>query len=89
MSFDSVLEDSRCPGGTIVCAWQGNAKISLHLLKTSVGEGFIELNTAYGYGRDPKENGDYPAISTYLGYKVRLVELSSKYEARLLVTSVR
>lgn len=84
--FDSVVEDIRCPPN-VSCVWQGNARIRLRMVKALEGERVIELNTAERH--DPKEGGNYPAIGTYSGYRVRLVRLSSKpeYEARLLVTT--
>jgi len=83
--FDSVVEDTRCPPN-VSCVWQGNARIRLRLVKAPEGERLIELNTAQRH--DPKEGGNYPAIGTYSGYRVRLLRLSSKpeYEAQLLVT---
>ncbi len=88
--FERAIEDFRCPEN-VACVWEGNAKIRLRLIKASESEGIVELNTA---GRhDPREGGAdiagmHPAISAYLRYKVRLVELTRgpSYEARLIVT---
>ena len=80
--FDSVVEDGRCPP-EVQCVWQGNAKIRLRLVKAPEGEGLIELNTAEGH--DPKK---FPAVGTYLDYKVRLVSLGSRpVEAHLLIVT--
>ena len=43
LSFDSIEGDSRCPIN-VVCIWEGNAEISLALIKDAMTTKF-ELNT--------------------------------------------
>src|SRR5262245_13119919 len=47
VSFDSVLEDSRCPEG-VDCIWHGNAKIRLKSGKQKQTPATVELNTDAG-----------------------------------------
>lgn len=83
--FERDIRDERCPP-ELDCVWEGNARIRLRLIKASESGGMVELNTA---GRhEPREDGTYPAIGSYLRYKIRLVGLTRgpNYEARLIVT---
>jgi len=43
VTFEKVLEDSRCPVG-VTCVWEGNAKIRLALLELDIGS-VGELNS--------------------------------------------
>jgi len=85
VSFDSVLEDSRCPEG-VNCIWSGNAKIRLKSSKRKQTPSTVELNTDAG-----------PKSSSYLNYEIKLVGLkprpkadakvqANEYEAALIVT---
>ena len=79
--FDPAVDENRCPP-KVQCAWQGNARIRLRLVKSPEGEKQIELNTAAGHNPEM-----FPATATYSGYSVRLIMLTPPpYEARLLVT---
>jgi hypothetical protein len=84
ITFNKVLEDSRCPEG-VECVWEGNGKIELSVYQSVSGSEIKELNTAL----EPKqtESGNH---------KIRLTELqpypkkdgeieSEKYRIRLLV----
>jgi hypothetical protein len=63
VTFESVLEDSRCPDG-VDCIWSGNAKIRIRSSKQKQTPATIELNTDAG-----------PKSSSYLNYEIRLVGL--------------
>jgi hypothetical protein len=63
VTFESVLEDSRCPEG-VDCIWSGNAKIKIRSSKQKQTPVTIELNTDAG-----------PKSSSYLNYEIRLVGL--------------
>ena len=85
VTFESVLEDSRCPEG-VDCIWSGNAKIRIGSSKQKHAPMLIELNTNVG-----------PKSSSYLNYEIRLVELKprpkadkpiqpNEYKAALIIT---
>jgi hypothetical protein len=63
VTFESVLEDSRCPEG-VDCIWSGNAKIRIRSSKQKQTPATIELNTDAG-----------PKSSSYLNYEIRLVRV--------------
>ncbi|HJU57087.1 MAG TPA: hypothetical protein VJ715_21050 [Pyrinomonadaceae bacterium] len=63
VTFNRVVEDSRCPQG-VQCVWAGNAKVMLRLSKARRRASTMSLNT----GLDPKQ-------AAYRGYEVRLVKL--------------
>jgi hypothetical protein len=63
VTFESVLEDSRCPEG-VDCIWSGNAKIKIRSSKQKQTPATIELNTDAG-----------PKSSSYLNYEIKLVGL--------------
>ena len=88
VTFESVLEDSRCPEG-VTCVWSGNAKVKIRLSKQKQTPGVVILNT----------NGAHEmrSSSSYLGYEIRLVALKpypkvdkpvqpNEYRATLIVT---
>lgn len=62
LSFDAVLNDSRCPVG-LVCVWEGNAEVKLRFFK----EGEILSYTLNTY-LSPNE-------LTYENYKIKILEL--------------
>jgi hypothetical protein len=66
VTFESVLEDSRCPDG-VDCIWSGNAKIKIRSSKQKQTPATIELNTDAG-----------PKSSSYLNYEIRLVGLKPR-----------
>jgi hypothetical protein len=66
VTFESVLEDSRCPDG-VDCIWSGNAKIRIRSNKQKQTPATIELNTDAG-----------PKSSSYLNYEIRLVGLKPR-----------
>jgi hypothetical protein len=87
VTLQSVSEDSRCPEDA-ACAWEGNAKVSIDMMKTDQSLTAIELNTSPIVG---------PAEKTYQAYTVKLTSLvpknklgqpiiSNDYIASLLVT---
>ena len=65
VSFDSLIEDSRCPNG-VVCIWQGTA-IAKFLFRVNKKQREITLSTFKLPG--------YPSDTTLLGYKIEFVDL--------------
>ena len=61
--FEKVLDDSRCPTGSI-CVWEGNARVAIKLLKSGDGGKNLELNTTV----QPKKD-------SFLHYEVGLKRL--------------
>jgi hypothetical protein len=61
LTFQKVLEESRCPAG-VTCIWEGNARIVLKAERPPAAASMLELNTS----------GRYPAEAAYEGYTVRL-----------------
>jgi hypothetical protein len=66
VTFEAVLEDSRCPDG-VDCIWSGNAKIKIRSSKGKQTPATIELNTDAGQ-----------KMSSYLNYEIRLVGLKPR-----------
>ena len=64
ITFDSVLEDSRCPVNA-VCKWAGNAKIGFTIANEENKASFT-LNT---------HSGRFPRDTTLLGYKISLLDV--------------
>jgi hypothetical protein len=64
LSFESVVEDSRCPEGAR-CVWEGNARVVFRF-ETPRGAGSLELNTSSRFERE---------LSRF-GWVVRLVDLA-------------
>jgi hypothetical protein len=62
--FDTVSEDSRCPGGKIQCVWAGNARVVLQL---SAG--------GQPAARDTVSLSLEPRTVTYDGYLIHLDDL--------------
>ena len=63
ISFDSLLEDSRCPIGA-ACKWEGNAAVSLILAKDDSNETFVL-----------KTYPDFMNDTTLFDYDVTLVDV--------------
>jgi hypothetical protein len=42
--FARVVGDSRCPGGDIVCVWQGEASVELGVRVPPAGESLLEIS---------------------------------------------
>jgi len=59
ITFDSLLEDSRCPIG-VVCFWEGNAKIGF-IFNSQI----FELNTHHSFKND----------TTLLQYNISLIRV--------------
>ena len=64
ISFDSVLEDSRCPVN-VVCIWEGNAEIGFTIV-TEENKASFTLNT---------HGGRFLRDTTLLGYKISLLDV--------------
>ena len=64
ITFDSVLEDSRCPVN-VACFWAGNAKLGFTFAKGENKIPFL-LNT---------HGGRFPGDTTLLGYKIFLLDV--------------
>lgn len=65
LTFDDVLEDSRCPKG-VECVWEGNAKIQLTLRTSASDVGTtVQLNT----------HSSYQNTVSYNGYTIHLYKL--------------
>jgi type 1 fimbria pilin len=62
LTFNSVLEDSRCPAD-VVCIWAGNAKASFTFTTDSGEETFL-LNTLGG--------SDMPSDTVIGGFRIKL-----------------
>ena len=86
VSFDAVLEDSRCPTG-VNCVWAGDAKIAIGARPAKGEAATLELHT----------NGQFAQVGMYQQYTVKLVALDphpkadvetaqKDYVATLLVT---
>ncbi len=69
ITFDSVVEDSRCPQG-VRCVWEGNAGIALSL-KAPGGSAVVVLNTSTRF----------ESRVSRLGFTIRLLEVSPLPEA--------
>jgi len=63
ITFERVLEDSRCPQG-VTCVWAGNGKVALKISPVRKAQSSVQLNTTL----DPKEQ-------SFLGYDIKLVRL--------------
>jgi len=63
ITFDSLLEDSRCPTD-LMCWWEGNACLLFDVNKNNI-EHRIFLNTYTGFTRD----------TTILKYRIFLIEV--------------
>jgi hypothetical protein len=63
LSFDAVLEDSRCPAG-VQCVWEGNASIRLTLSSGGRSESAV-VNSAV----DPRQ-------AAFFGYTIGLRDLT-------------
>lgn len=85
--FAELVNESRCPS-TVVCVWQGNARIRVELISAGKVES-VDLNTAGG--------PTFPQEAAALGYRVRLLDLQpypqdtgphegARYQARILVS---
>lgn len=61
LTFQKVLEESRCPVG-VTCIWEGNARIVVMTERPPAGLSALELNTS----------SRYPVEAAYEGYTVRL-----------------
>ncbi len=66
IKFISVIEDSRCPVGT-VCVWAGNARVKVEVVYRHRSRKTIELNTTVE-----------PHDVEIEGYRIRLVDVSPK-----------
>ncbi len=66
ITFESVLEDSRCPEG-VNCIWAGNARITVGLSGAGGRPTPLELNTDV----EPRQQ-------SYLDYEVKLMGLSPR-----------
>jgi len=85
ITFRSVLNDSRCPGGA-ACIWAGNGEVVIEVAGKNKKQVVATLNTMLA----PKE-------IAYKGFKIKLVALSpypkinepidpKDYEATMVVT---
>jgi hypothetical protein len=85
ITFESVLEDGRCPEG-VDCVWAGNAKIKIRMNKQNHKPGAAMLNT-----------GVSPKGVLYYNYEIKLAKLNpprkadkavdpNEYKASLIVT---
>lgn len=87
ITFNKVLEDSRCPEG-VECVWEGNGKIELAVYQSGSGSEIKELNTTL----EPKqtESGNYIIWFTELQpYPKKDKKIDSeKYRIRLLVENL-
>ena len=63
ITFDSLLEDSRCEIN-VWCWWEGNACLKFKVCKNKIKEDIL-LNTYYGFTRD----------TLILKYKISLIEV--------------
>jgi hypothetical protein len=63
VSFDEVVDDSRCPEG-VTCVWAGNGKIKLTVMRTGSEARVIELNTNLK-----------PRVVSFEGYEIKLEQL--------------
>lgn len=66
VTFESVLEDSRCPEG-VDCIWSGNARITVGLSGAGGKPTRVELNTDV----EPRQQ-------SYLDYEVKLMGLAPR-----------
>lgn len=64
ITFDSLLEDSRCPLD-VICVWAGNAKVSF---------GFFADENKYGFSLDT--HGNLTRDSTISSYKISLINVA-------------
>lgn len=71
VTFDSLLQDSRCPSD-VICVWEGQGIIRLRLIDASSDTSFVNLTLFGGcaYGCSPY----VPALDT-LGYRFELLSL--------------
>jgi len=85
LTFEAVLEDSRCPVG-VTCVWAGDAVVVVALDGTDNDTKRLELHT----------NSDFDTKSATDGYSVHLIDLSplpregstievDRYQATLVV----
>ena len=86
ITFESILEDSRCPQD-VECVWEGEAKVQLSILHIGNSSETLILSTLMARG-----------IAQYLHYDLKLLELTpypstaggeiefEDYKATLLVT---
>ena len=86
VSFDAMLEDSRCPTG-VTCVWAGDAKVRIGARQTKGEAVDLELHT----------NSQFAQTGTYQQYTIKLVALDpypkadvekaqKDYVATLLIT---
>lgn len=64
VTFESVVEDSRCPLG-VDCIWEGNAEIAIQVAKAGEPPASRRLNTHPSRGTEV----------SYLGYRIGLIDL--------------
>ena len=64
VTFERVLEDSRCQEG-VICVWAGNARVAVGVSRPGGKPARVELNTNVEPRRQP-----------YLHYEVELLDLS-------------
>ncbi len=88
LTFQDVLEDSRCPSN-VQCAWAGQARISISVSQTGQTPTTLEMNT------NPPLNQD---VVTYEDFQIQLLALApypedigqhipaKSYEATFVVT---
>jgi hypothetical protein len=65
--FSRVVGDSRCPGGDIVCVWEGEASVEIGLRVPPAGETLLEI----GVGPSRADDG----VGAALGRSIEVLAL--------------
>lgn len=86
ITFNKVLEDSRCPKG-VECVWEGNGRVEISVNRQGYETEIKELNTTLESGQT--ETGKFRIrLLELLPYPEKDIEISSEsYRIRLIIES--